>query len=414
MRTYKPIYTVLPVTGLADAGLSIDDLMAESIGTMGLFKKGSTGSWITIDSISSAAKGDDLFIGVVGKNGVILKSAGEYFRKDWLTTAAYQPKEEAVPMLFYPTLASGATLQGVEGIRIEFINAETLMTTGYNQNMKFYSIAPNCVDPCTNPCDTTYTNVDLYKAIVPSMLLDPDQLFYIYSVSGLGDLTANAIAAIPTAQDKVDAILTALDAAQSTVTIVFAVNSANMYDYCKVNLKYAYPRQTTVTVTMAQTCKQIIVYDNANAANLTKLNSALGESSNLPQMKYEQGNGYDIKQMEFEASRWSGRLEFTHFSEFTFTENGYDYQVDPSKKYNMLTVNRANEGNEGQMTYTDAMMDLFVSEDAAVLSSINTMLGLGLTIATEDPQPEDPQPEDPQPEDPQPEVPEPEDPETNP
>ena len=384
MKTYKPIYTVLPVTAIIEADKSIDDLMAQSIGTMGLFKKGATGAWVTIDNISSAAKGDDLFIGVVGKNGVLLKSAGEYFRKDWLTTATYQPIQEAVPMLFYPTLASGGTLQGVEGIRIEFMNAETLMTTGYNQNMKFYSIAPNCVEPCTDPCDTTYTNVDLYKAIVPSILLDPDQLFYVYKVSGLENVTAATIAAIPTAQGKVDAILAALDEAQDAVSIVFAVNPAKMYDYSKVNLKYAYPRQTTVTVTVAQTCKQVIVYDNINAANLTKLNSALGAESDLPQMSYEQGNGYDIKQLEYEAARWTGRLEFTHFSEFTFTENGYDYQVDPSKKYNMLTVNRANEGNEGQMTYTDAMMDLFVSEDATVLSSINTMLGLGLTIATED------------------------------
>ena len=69
MRTYKPIYTVLPVTAIIEADKSIDDLMAQSIGTMGLFKKGATGAWVTIDDISSAAKGDD-FYWSSWKNGV--------------------------------------------------------------------------------------------------------------------------------------------------------------------------------------------------------------------------------------------------------------------------------------------------------------------------------------------------------
>jgi hypothetical protein len=182
--------------------------------------------------------------------------------------------------------------------------------------------------------------------------LDRDELLVIEKlvITGLGATTLN--------NPSYEQAMTALAATDATsdATMTLKINSTAMYKYGQINLKYAYPRQTTAVPSMAQSCKQVTLYTNANQEELTKLNAVAAGNA---LMQYEQGNGYDMKEVEYKAAHWRNREVAPMGTEY-FTENGYKYQVDETKKYHQYILNRGNVSQASQEQHMDAMSDIFI------------------------------------------------------
>jgi hypothetical protein len=360
MHIYSPIYSVLPFSTLyAVAGTSLSAyVVAANLNKLALFANDGTG-WKTIVKLSDAKPTDELFFGVVKENKDgklhLLKSAGQKFKAPWVTTKSQKNYSAANDLRLVPKLNPGQSLKDVEGIRVEFINPEYLYQSGYNQNIKFYPINPGCVDACTDPCSITYTNVDMYKSLLPNMKGDIDAEMFSIEKLVVDTTTLNnptyeqAMAALNGAAVGVDA------------TLVLKMSSTKVYEYGKVNLKYSYPRQTTIVATMAQSCNQVSLHTNAQALIPATIAGAI-----IPIFAYEQGNGYDMKQVEFKAAHWNG-LDGYPIGKYYFTENGYKFQVDENKKYHQYIINRANEGTEGMFNYQDAMADIFLFENTVAM-----------------------------------------------
>jgi len=362
MHVYSPIYTVLPYT-IVNTGPVFGESPEEytvlgNKDKIALFKYDESKipfGWKTIEKLSLASPTDELFFGVVKEDAdgklFLLKSTGQKFKAPWITNQGGKDYAPANELRIVPKLNTNQKLHEVEGLRLEFVNAEIMYERGYNQNIKFYPVGKPCVDKCSDPCSVTHTNVHFYLGLIPNLQLDVDELLVIEKLV-VGTTT------VPTVNGIVpyEAAMTALKNAASgdDATMVLKLNSAKMYHYGKVNLKYAYPRQTTVVATMAQSCKEVSLYTNAQEDIPATIAGAI-----IPKFAYEQGNGYDMKQVEYEAAHWNG-LQGAPMGTFYFTEHGYKYQVDETKKYHQYIINRGNVTHSSNYTYMDAMTDIFL------------------------------------------------------
>lgn len=195
------------------------------------------------------------------------------------------------------------------GIKLEIRNQEAYRLNGYNQVVKNYVVNSGDCVPCATDC--------------------PD-----------GDCLAVVDALIALINADPDGVVTASKAG-STVTdgvctdgITLTVNPAAFKRFCDINLNYFFPHQTDVIV--------------------TPLNIS-GTMTVDTDMVYEEGSGYDIKQLEYEAGGWNGKPGIYRVSELNGTaREGFMYFADGSKKYDMVHLSsdqHSISGFRGDMSF---------------------------------------------------------------
>ena len=154
----------------------------------------------------------------------------------------------------------------------------------------------------------------------------------VITITGPGALAGDPIAAaLVTATgftaDAVpfaETVVTSLDGATGSTdcpTLVFTVNPATFSNFCDINLNYFFPRQTDI----------IVVGTEGFVGNST--------IETTTEMVYEDGAGYDVKQLEYEAGGWNGKPGPYRVGELIGVAfPGFEYYADQNASYDMIHI----------------------------------------------------------------------------
>lgn len=297
MARNNDVFQVLVTSGnqaVLDAGNRLGDLAPGQIGVFDFETN------LSVSAATAASKRNYyLAVGIDSDGDTVtddvMKSAGSHVQKKNIQFYSYRSYAPGRPMIVVLKDYT-ADCETEYGIKLEFRNQEIYRTQGYNQFTKAYTMVTSCCDGCTPTCPSGDAN-EITK-----------QLKFIINEDPAGLVTADAIArqdltildhgtsADYTAGDvvsdaDVDAIM-AFNAAQADpadyvytdlqiTTVTQAVNK-----YCSVNLKYFYPRETVIIASKIEGFK------------------CTGTLETTQQAAFEEGSGYDIKQLEYEANGW--------------------------------------------------------------------------------------------------------------
>lgn len=224
-----------------------------------------------------------------GVTDEVAKSTGSHIQKKNIQFYSFRPHTASRPMKVVLKDYT-ADCETEYGIKLELRNQEIYRTQGYNQFTKTYSIVTGCCDGCEPTCPSGDAN-EITKLLFININNDPSGLVKA-NIIPRGDVSAAGVAPNPftgylTLAD-LDTIMAynATQADPSTFvytdleieTITQAVNN-----FCSVNLKYFYPRETVVIAT------KIAGFKCNGTLEVTQ------------QAAFEEGSGYDIKQLEYEA-----------------------------------------------------------------------------------------------------------------
>ena len=230
-----------------------------------------------------------------GVTDEVAKSAGSHIQKKNIQFYSFRPHTASRPMKVVLKDFT-ADCETEYGIKLELRNQEIYRSQGYNQFTKTYSIVTGCCDGCEPTCPSGDAN-EITKLLKININNDPSGLIKATAIARqpLTVATHGVSVNIPLGGVVSDANLEAImvfNAAQADPstfvytdleieTITQAVNN-----FCSVNLKYFYPRETVVIAT------KIAGFKCNGTLEVTQ------------KAAFEEGSGYDIKQLEYEANGW--------------------------------------------------------------------------------------------------------------
>ena len=179
------------------------------------------------------------------------------------------------------------------GVKLEIRNQEAYRVNGYNQVVKNYLVpTSDCVD-CSSTCEDTGC-ADILTNLVNLINNDPD-----------GVVTATQV--VPTDCDG-----TTLDG-----KLILTVNAQALEQFCNINLNYFSPRQTEIIVTPISGFAPTVI---------------------TTAMVYEQGSGYDVKQMEYEAGGFNGKPGPYRIYADGLAKTGFKFYASDSGTYAVANI----------------------------------------------------------------------------
>lgn len=260
-------------------------------------------------------------------------------------------------------LAEGGTEYGV---KLELRNQEIYRSQGYNQFSETYITKTPDASTCSTLCPSSDAN-----------LVTKNLKFQINS-SATQLVTANAIArqTIPNTVPGFPVLVaagTVLTDAQVDALIAFnstqTVTSAYLYtdlqittvtqaiiNYCSINLMYFYPRETVVIAS------PIVGFQNN------------GTFTVVQQAIFEEGSGYDVKQLEYKAYGWVDSPY--RLSTLNGVADDVNYNASKSEKYTQyaLTYDEMSEGGWEQFYNNEATIVAIPNGDAVTAAAFATAL----------------------------------------
>jgi len=277
-------HPVLPV------GEQVTDLLP---GQIGVFNASTN---VSIDG-SVPTKNFYLAVGVDkdgdGVTDDIIKSTGSSIQTKNIKFYSYRPHTASRPMKVV-LKDYVADCETEYGIKIEMRNQQIYRSQGYNQFTKTYSLKTSCCTGCTPTCPSGDAN-EITRLLYINMMNDTTGLIKPH-ILPRGDVAAAGVTPDPvtgylTLAD-IDTIM-AYNATQTDVedyvftdleieTVTQAINN-----FCNVNTNYFYPRETVIIPTLVGNFR------------------CNGTLEITQEAAFEEGNGYDIKQLEYEANGWT-------------------------------------------------------------------------------------------------------------
>lgn len=212
---------------------------------------------------------------------------------------------------------------------------------------------------------TDSINATSYSAVLDGLVITisgPGALAGDPIVVGMGAATVIVVTATPFAE----ATVTSLAGTTGSTTcpkLVFTVNPATFSSFCDINLNYFFPRQTDI----------VVVGTEGFAGNST--------IATTTEMVYEDGAGYDVKQLEYEAGGWNGKPGPYRVSELSGVAlPGFQYFANQAANYDVVHIQhdqnsvsgwRDDNHFERTIIATDVAL---VGLSAAIGAFMNTML----------------------------------------
>lgn len=277
---------------LLAAGKSITELLP---GQIGVFDALTNQSVASLDGVANYffavgvdTDGDGITDDVQKSTGSAIQGKNMVF----YNMESYQPGSNMIVKLKDYT----ALCNTEYGIKLELRNAEIYRTQGYNQFTETYTVKTGCC----NPADTTDTTGDaneITKQLKINILNDPKGLVTARAVArqALTAATHGVAADLAVGAEVSDADLEALIAYNKTQadssTYVYTdleieTLTQKINNFSAINLKYFYPRQTVAIVS------KVIGFECTGTLETTQ------------DAVFEQGAGYDLKQLEYMALGW--------------------------------------------------------------------------------------------------------------
>jgi len=268
-------------------------------------------------------------VGVTNLEGVadINKSAGTHIQAK--NVSSYDNQIYVAPVNMVVTTAVEALACGNSyGVKVEIRNQEAYRLNGYNQVVKNYVVPSVGCDECGVDCVT--------------------------------DCVAVVDALIALINADTDAVVTASKSGTTCgtdVNLILTVNARTFADFCSVNLNYFHPKQTEIIVTP--------IDENFGTATVTTA------------MKYGQGQGIDVKQMEYDAGGWNAKPGIYRVSTVNgIAREGFQYFADPTGNYAVNNVAYTQDSISGWRGDVSFQRTVFAAKNGAVATAVKSLLDL--------------------------------------
>jgi hypothetical protein len=259
----------------------------------------------------------------------INKSAG--FKIDLKNEVSFTSAPYVAPVDLVQTLPLKVITCGDEvGVKLEIRNQEAYRLNGYNQVVKNYIVPTSDCTDCDAACS------DANCAAVLTSLVD--------LINADVDSVVVASQTAPTDCDG-----TTLDG-----ELILTVKPAVLKDWCEINLGYFFPHQTQVIVTPI---------------------AGFGPVVETTAMVFEDGAGYDVKQLEYEAGGWNGKPGPYRVGELIGTAfEGFQYFSTVGTKYHVFHASYDQVSVSGWRKDSHFTRTIVAAPNGAVATLINTFM----------------------------------------
>lgn len=246
----------------------------------------------------------------------IMKSSGSHIQKR--NVVGYANKAYQAPQDLLIELAGYTADCNTEyGVKLEIKNQEIYVLQGFNQFTETYVIKTGCCDPTDENCPEIDQN-ELTLRLFHEISINPNGFLTPFMV----DAAATDLTKVLTVADVEKIILdnkTADEADKKKTKLFIQASTLKIRNFCDVNLGYFYPRQTHISVTKIEGFK------------------CNGEVNVVKPIIYEQGSGYDVKQLEYYAKGFGEEGPYRLHSILGVAKQVH-YNTDQNAKYNMLAL----------------------------------------------------------------------------
>lgn len=242
------------------------------------------------------------------------------------------------------------------GIKIEARNEQIYNVQGTVQyRQSFVAKAEDCDSCADNACEEANI-AKLVQDIVLQAKLGKDQFYKVEAIDVSGTVlnevqVAAQVAATDALADK---------SKQIKIGIRVLAIAGKVQQFANVNLNYVAARQTQVLVSL--------VGENA-----------VGTVSTKTELVYEQGTGYDVRELEFQTIGFrEGNTGAYRIGAITGLPNEVAYESDLKKKYTVFTLAYDHFHRNGSwLQYDNALATYFVLEstNTAGIEAVQTLLG---------------------------------------
>lgn len=316
MSTTNPVYQVLVTSG-NQAPLAAGTIANLAVGQIGVFNY-HTGEVITPTSDIGAVQ--DFFIAVgVNRSGTtaledINKSAGQYIQSR--NVNAYMLRRYGAPLPKIVDITDFTAKCDTEyGLKIEFRNQNIYSQNGYNMFAKTWQAVSGCCEGNCVDCETTASGTDVATKLILDINADPDNLVL---AQYLDYTTTPGTPVVVEPEDVADWVAAN---PEQNLGIRLTSIAEKIDNYGLLHLTYYNPRGTDMIVTVNEgfLCNHTI--------------------TTFQELAYEEGNGYDINQLEYVAGGWNGKPGPYRVSTVTnYIRKGFEYFAQPGTKYAQLTL----------------------------------------------------------------------------
>ena len=212
------------------------------------------------------------------------------------------------------------------GFKLEFRNQEIYRTQGFVQFTKPYMIKTSCCNGCEPTCPSGDAN-EITKLLLINIANDPAGLITGKAILR-NTIDSDALPLPAVGEEVTDALLEDImvfnanlpEGSEKIYTdIEITTVPQKIHNWCGINLKYFYPRQTIILPTILEGFK------------------CNGKVEVTQQATFEEGSGYDLKQLEYQAKGWTEspyRLSALN----GVAQDTKEYNADAKEKYTQYAL----------------------------------------------------------------------------
>jgi len=300
----------------------------------------------------------------------VAKSSGSIVQKNNIKFYSFRPHTASRPMKVVLKDYT-ANCETEYGIKLELRNQEIYRSQGYNQFTKTYSIVTGCCDGCAPTCPSGDAN-EITRLLLININNDPTKLVKARALARTALTSAQTGgAAIAAGAVVTDAQLLAIMAFNATQTDpanfvytdleIETVNQAQANFAGSLNLKYFFPRETVII---------------ASPIEGFKCNGTLVTTQTVA---FEEGSGYDIKQLEYEAKGFSESPY--RLSTLNGVADDRVFNTDINQKYDQFALTYDQESQGAWLQYTRNLASIIAvpATDTVTRNGLATVLDTLIT-----------------------------------
>ena len=300
-----------------------------------------------------------------GTTGDIMKSAGSHVQGKNIAFYSFRPYTPGRPM---KVVLKGftANCDTQYGVKIELRNQDIYMTQGYVQFTKTYAMKTSCCNDCVPTCPSGDAN-EITKQLLINVANDPTGLVKARALARqpLVVATHGVSKAYVKGEVVTDADLTAIMVFNKTKTAIadmvftdieFETVGSKANDFNSVNLDYKGTRQTVAIITKVDgfECTGVVVTTQTAV--------------------FEEGAGYDLKQMEYFTKGWTESPY--RVSTVNSLADNRTFNTDAAQKYDVfaLTYDQFSLGGWLEYFHNQATVLAIPTADATTRAGIVAIL----------------------------------------
>ena len=186
------------------------------------------------------------------------------------------------------------------GIKLEMRNKEIYQTQGYNQFTTTYSMKTACCDGCTPTCPSGDAN-EITRQLLININNDPSGLVTAQAILRQNVVAANVPGYVGGNQSKGAVVTDANLAALMAFNAIQATAATHLYTDLQVSSVAQAERPFgDINMMYFQNRETVIIMSKAGFEGF----ACTGEVEVTQPIRYTQGAGYDIKQLEYFAKGW--------------------------------------------------------------------------------------------------------------